>query len=109
MVECEELDSASHRNDSKRVVKGIESIQETLAMLLEFSKNNGETLVLFTSDHETGGMAVVSEKNYPKMQIAWSTKDHTASLVPLFAKGPGAEYFSEVRRNYQIGILLTKP
>ena len=106
LVECEELDSASHRNDSERVVNGIKSIQETLAHLLAFSENNKETLVLFTSDHETGGMAVVSEKNYPNMQIAWLTKDHTASVVPLFAQGPGAQYFSEVHRNYQIGNLL---
>jgi len=62
--------------------------------------------VLFTSDHETGGLAVVSDSNYPNMQLVWSTKNHSASVVPLFAQGPGADYFSDIKRNWQIGSLL---
>lgn len=108
LVECEELDSASHRNDSGRTLKGIKSIQETLSHIFAFSEEDEETLVIFTSDHETGGLAVVSDRNYPNMQIAWSTKDHTASVVPLLAQGPGAKYFSDVDRNWQIGNLLKK-
>lgn len=106
LVECEELDSASHRNDSDRVLKGLQSIQKTLAMLLEFARQDGETLLLFTSDHETGGLAIVTEKNYPNSQLVWSTKDHTASVVPLFVKGPGAEIFVGIDRNWEIGERL---
>ncbi len=106
LVESEEMDAASHKNDSERVLQGIKSIQETLAHILTFSAKNGETLVLFTSDHETGGLAVVSDNNYPNMQLVWSTVNHTASVVPLFAQGPGAEYFSDINRNWQIGSLL---
>ena len=96
-------------NDSKRVLNGLKSIQETLSLVLNFSKVNGETLVVFTSDHETGGLAAVSDfDNYPKIQIKWSTKDHTAAVVPLFAIGPGAEYFANVHRNWEIGICIKK-
>ncbi len=109
LVESEEMDAASHNNDSKRVLNGLKSIQEALSLVLNFSKQNGETLVVFTSDHETGGLAAVSDfDNYPKMQIKWSTKDHTAAVVPLFAIGPGAEYFVNVHRNWEIGICLKK-
>ena len=70
---------------------------------------NGETLVLFTADHETGGLAVVADfDNYPKMQIRWSTNEHTAAVVPLFADGPGAGYFANVHRNWEIGNRLKK-
>ncbi|QBA63990.1 alkaline phosphatase [Muriicola soli] len=109
LVESEEMDAASHENDSKRVLKGLKSIQETLALILNFSKQNGETLVVFTSDHETGGLVPVADfDNYPKMQVKWSTKVHTAAVVPLFAMGPGAEYFANVHRNSEIGIGLKK-
>ncbi len=109
LVESEEMDAASHKNDSKRVLKGLKSIQETLSLVLNFSKINGETLVVFTADHETGGLAAVADfDNYPKMQIKWSTKEHTAAVVPLFAKGPGAEYFANVHRNWEIGYCLKK-
>ncbi|MBT8278050.1 MAG: alkaline phosphatase [Bacteroidia bacterium] len=107
LVECEELDSASHENDSERVINGLKSIQETLALVLDFAKTNGETLVVFTSDHETGGLAAASDfGNYPNLQIRWSTKSHTAAVVPLFAVGPGAQNFVNVQRNYEIGQLL---
>ncbi|NND63569.1 MAG: alkaline phosphatase [Flavobacteriaceae bacterium] len=106
-VESEEMDAASHENDSQRVLKGLKSIQQTLAQVLNFSKTNGETLVLFTADHETGGLAAVANwDEYPNMQIRWSTKNHTAAVVPLFAQGPGAEYFSKVQRNWEIGFCL---
>lgn len=106
LVECEEMDSASHRNDSKRVLKGIAALQETLSLVLDYAKTQGETLVVFTSDHETGGLAAVSDSNYPDIQLVWATKNHTASVVPLFAMGPGAEYFLDVKRNSDIGQRL---
>ena len=109
LVESEEMDAASHKNDSKRVLNGLKSIQEVLSLILNFSKINEETLVVFTADHETGGLAAVANfDNYPKMQINWSTKDHTAAVVPLFAEGPGAECFANVHRNWEIGYCLKK-
>lgn len=107
LVESEEMDAASHNNDSKRVIRGLTSIQESLKVVIEYVNEHPETLVIFTADHETGGLAAVSDfNNYPNMQIRWSTKNHTASIVPLFAKGPGAQLFSDVQRNWEIGKLL---
>ena len=107
LVESEEMDAASHENDSDRVFKGLQSIQHALTQVLNFSKMNGKTLVLFTSDHETGGLAAVADfDRYPKLQMRWTTKDHSAVVVPLFAEGPGAEYFADVNRNWEIGIRL---
>ncbi len=109
LIESEEMDSGSHKNNIKRVLKGIKSIEETLALILTFSKKNKETLILFTSDHETGGLSIVANsENYPSVQTKWSTKDHTASIVPILAIGPGSEYFSDIHRNWQIGVLLKK-
>ena len=109
LVESEEMDAASHENDSKRVVNGLQSIQQTLSLVLDFSEMHGETLVVFTADHETGGLAAVADfDHYPNLQIRWSTKEHSAAVVPLFAKGPGAHYFADVHRNWEIGYLLKK-
>ncbi|WP_445383007.1 alkaline phosphatase [Robiginitalea sp. IMCC43444] len=109
LVESEEMDAASHENDSKRVLNGLKSIQKTLSLIFDFSKTNGETLVLFTADHETGGLSAVSDfDRYPNMQIRWSTKNHTAAVVPLLADGPGAENFADIHRNWEIGMVLKK-
>jgi len=107
LVESEEMDAASHKNDSERVLKGLKSIQQTLSLILSFSKEHSDTLVLFTSDHETGGLAAAGNyDNYPYIQMIWSTKDHTSSVVPLLAQGPGSEYFSNIHRNWEIGYIL---
>jgi alkaline phosphatase len=36
----------------------------------------------------------------------YTTDGHTAQMIPLFAKGPGAERFGGISDNYRIGILL---
>jgi|GEM_PF-2529950 len=107
LVECEELDAASHDNNSQRVLRGLRSIQSTLSLLLEFSEDQRETLVVFTSDHETGGLAALGNfDNYPNMQIRWSTKEHTGTVVPLLAKGTGAAHFASVEQTWEIGEIL---
>lgn len=107
LVECEEMDSASHINDSERVIKAVRTIQETLTLVLDYSQKQGESLVLFTSDHETGGLSAIADFNkYPDLQISWSTRNHTAAVVPLFASGPGSLHFAQVKRNWQIGSVL---
>ena len=109
LVESEEMDAASHENDSQRVMAGLASIQATLSLILDYSKSQGETLVIFTADHETGGLAAVADfDRYPNLQIRWATKEHSAAVVPLFADGPGAAFFADVRRNREIGIKLKK-
>ena len=100
LVESEEMDAASHNNDSERVIEGLKSIQHTLSLILEFAKTQGETLVVFTADHETGGLAAVSSFiDYPEMQIRWSTFEHTAAVVPVLAIGPGGEHFASIQEN----------
>jgi alkaline phosphatase len=37
---------------------------------------------------------------------AYTTTNHTAQMVPLFASGPGAERFAGIQENWQIGRLL---
>ncbi|NNF82326.1 MAG: alkaline phosphatase [Flavobacteriaceae bacterium] len=107
LVECEEMDAASHENDSKRVFKGLKSIEKTIAGIQQFAEQDEKTLFIFTSDHETGGLAAISDfDEYPNLRLKWATEDHTAEVVPLFAKGPGAELFSEVTRNRDIGVII---
>lgn len=107
VVECEEMDSGSHSNDSRRITRGLRSIEATLKLILDYSREDEETLVIFTSDHETGGLSIVHKEGaYPDMELVWSSRDHIASVVPLFAKGPGSAHFMDVHRNWQIGRRL---
>ena len=109
LVESEEPDSASHKHDTMRLVKGLESIESTLNFILDFAEKNTDTLVIFTADHETGGLVLsVKDGNNQEIQPLWTTLNHSGSVVPIMAFGPGSEYFSGIHTNQKIGQLLQK-
>jgi len=58
------------------------------------------SLVVVTSDHETGGLSDVVGRGVGRLpEASWSTGGHTGVDVPLYATGPGAEGFASVRDN----------
>ena len=75
---------------------------------LEFTKQNPDTLVLVTADHETGGYAILngSIKDKKITDSRFATKHHTATMVPVFASGAGSEAFSGIMDNTDIGQTL---
>ncbi len=108
LVESEESDSASHAMDLDRLLRGLQAIEATLELVLDFAEQHGDTLVVFTSDHETGGLAVsVTDSSNRHLRALWSSSTHTGVPVPVMAMGPGAEQFAGSRANWQLGRLLT--
>jgi alkaline phosphatase len=74
-----------------------------LGIALDFAKQNGETLVIVTADHETGGYTLASDgKDYNKIKPSFSTTGHSATMVPVFAEGPGASNFSGIYESNEI-------
>ena len=76
--------------------------------MLDFAEKDGETLVIVTADHETGGFTLGAggrngyDANYGVIQPTFATTNHSAALVPVFAFGPGAEIFAGVYENTEI-------
>lgn len=107
LLESEEADAASHSNDFKRMIRGMQALEATLSLVLDFAESNGETLVLFTSDHETGGLALsISDNTNNNLEAIWSSVDHTGVAVPVMAYGPGAGNFTGIHSSAQLGQLL---
>jgi alkaline phosphatase len=106
LIEHEGTDSASHQNNHPDVRKALTSFDEAVGVALDFAKQRGDTLVVVTADHETGGMRVSETKTTSRWRIEWSTGDHTASAVPVFAYGPGAAAFAGFQDNTDVGRKL---
>lgn len=106
MIEGGAIDWAGHANQSGRLIEeqiDFNNSVNTVCKWVEENSNWGETLVIVTGDHETGyltGTAGTYDKvanngkgHMPTM--AWNSTDHTNQLIPLFAKGQGAELFKK--------------
>ena len=60
-----------------------------------------------TADHETGGVTLPDgniEKGINNVRFLWGS--HTGCMVPVFAYGPGAEYFSGIHENTDIPAII---
>jgi alkaline phosphatase len=59
LVENENIDTASHRNDVAALMHALWALDDALQVALDFQRRTpGETLVLVTGDHETGGFSM---------------------------------------------------
>jgi alkaline phosphatase len=112
MSEGSQIDWGGHDNDVEYLISELLDFDETLGYVLDFAEQDGETLVIVTSDHETGGFTLSAKnytnsegrvyKDYSKLDPKFSTNGHSATLIPVFAYGPGSELFSGVYDNTDI-------
>lgn len=173
MVEGSQIDWEAHSNDFYGVWKETVEFDNAVKVALEFAKKDGNTLVIVTGDHETGGLSLskggysvnvelarkakgttqmflsqynisdkekfvqglkdwygisISDAEYEtlrkvsssnlrrelarfvseKVGFGWTTWDHTAAPVPVYAFGPGAQYFVGFMDNTDIPKLILK-
>jgi alkaline phosphatase len=103
MVEGSQIDWGGHDNNLDYVIEETVDFDNAVAKALEFAKKDGETLIIVTADHETGGLGLTGgDMKTGKVEGSFILKDHTAVMVPLFAFGPGSELFSGVMDNTDV-------
>lgn len=103
MVEGSQIDWGGHANDGEYLIGEMLDFDKVLGQVLDFAQRDKNTLVIVTADHETGGFTLASDDgNYNKIKLSFSTGGHSATMVPVFAYGPGAKDFSGVYENTAI-------
>jgi len=103
MLEGAQVDHGGHANQLPWLVSEVLDFDQVITQAMAFADSNGETLVIVTADHETGGLSLTGgdySKGYISGQFA--TEDHTAIPVPVFAYGPGSQLFTGVYENTAI-------
>jgi len=109
MVEGSQIDWEAHDNEEDGII--LETLRFDLAVkaALDFASENGETLVIVTADHETGGATIrKGSRNGENLNMSFSTNSHTATSVPLYAYGPGCLLFTGVYDNTRIPRRMAK-
>jgi alkaline phosphatase len=102
MVEGSQIDWGGHDNDSEYIISEMINFDNAIGAILDFAKEDGETLVIVTADHETGGYAINKGSTRDSIIGRFTSDSHTASLIPVFAYGPGAELFGGIYENTAI-------
>ena len=103
VVEGSQIDWGGHDNDADYLITEQLDFDKTIGVALDFAMQNGETLVLVTGDHETGGFTLAAEKNdYNIIVPKFATGRHSATMIPVFAQGPGASVFGGIYENTAI-------
>lgn len=109
MIEGDMVDNAGHKNYAGRHIEEQMSFNETVDSVISWIEKYSswdETLLIITADHETGFVAdptfgedsillyhheIIDNGVGQIPGLKYYSLDHTNQLVPLFAKGAGAE------------------
>ncbi|WP_298365506.1 alkaline phosphatase [uncultured Lutibacter sp.] len=112
MVEGSQIDWGGHSNDGNYVVTELLDFDDAVGKALDFAEKDGNTLVVVTGDHETGGLSLSSNQkvnqhgteysDYNDVNLTFSTHGHSTTLIPVFAFGPGSEEFQGIYQNNDI-------
>lgn len=103
MFEGAQVDWGGHSNNLPYLATEFLDFDALVGEAVKFADQNGETLVIVTADHETGGLSLVGgDPGTGAVTGSFSTGGHTAIPVPVFAYGPGAHLFTGVYQNTQI-------
>lgn len=112
MVEGSQVDWGGHSNDGEYVITELIDFDDAVGKALDFAEKDGNTLVVVTGDHETGGLSLSSKQrvnehgkkwnDYNEIDLTFSTGGHSTTLIPVFAYGPGSEEFNGVYQNTNI-------
>ncbi len=108
MIEGGAIDWASHDRDAARMLEEQLDFDRTVAAVVHWVETHSsweETLLIVTGDHETGYLngpgsdphwqpLLNRGRNRPP-GLAWHSENHSNSLIPLFARGQGAELLQQ--------------
>ena len=103
MVEGSQIDFACHGNDSTWMMDEMLDFDYAIKVALDYAKEKGNTLVVVTADHETGGLTLPDPQGkYTNVVFNYSTGSHTCLPVLVYAYGPGAEQFTGWMQNTEL-------
>ena len=102
MIESSQIDWGGHANNSEWIIEEFKEFDRLIGKVLSWAEADGETLVVVTADHETGGYTIQPGSRMDSLNTAFTTTKHSGDFIPVFASGPGSERFSGIYENTEI-------
>lgn len=102
MIEGSQIDWGGHANNADYIITEFQEFNTLIGKVLDWAEEDGETLVVVTADHETGGFTINPGSTMDSLVTAFTSTKHSGDFIPVFAFGPGSEKFSGIYENYEI-------
>lgn len=98
LVEQEGTDTYSHENRLDLMVDAVIELEQAVEVALAWAGDAGDTLIVVTADHETGGLEIEQDNGPGELPaVTWTAGSrHTSAPVPIYARGPAAGMVTDV-------------
>ena len=109
MVEGGRIDHAAHRNDAAATIRDTLAFDDAVGVVVEFQRQNPDTLIIVTADHETGGMALIGDsKNSVGIDLSAVQKAQSSFelIAEELGKDPAPERIRDAVKKHT-GIEIT--
>ncbi|MGD8627743.1 MAG: alkaline phosphatase [bacterium] len=119
VVEGGRIDHAEHENSIEDALADLFAFDEAIGRAMTYQEADSTMAIVVTADHECGGPAITGTSySYPHYGaldkidegdsefLQWISGHHTATMVPVFASGPGARRFTGVMHNTELHARL---
>ena len=107
MVEGSLIDGYCHVNNIDNAMAELHDFDATIGAVLDWAEKDGNTLVVVSADHETGGLTLLGgDLEKGEVEVHFSSDGHSNIQVPVYAFGPGAELFHGTKENCEWSQLL---
>lgn len=101
MIEGGRIDHASHANDFSAMIQEVLDFDAAVKVALDFAKKDGNTSIVITADHETGGLSLSRDNIYELNVDAWNKqKISSEKLGPLLAEAKTISEVKELVKQY---------
>lgn len=81
MIEGGRIDHASHANDFPSTVQEVLDFDAAVKVALDYAKKDGNTSIVITADHETGGLSLSRDNIYELNLDLWDKQVHSSEFI----------------------------
>jgi len=110
LFEEEAIDSAGHAEDLEGLAAAALRFDRAVERAASFAAADGETLLVVTADHPTGGVVIEDDGGPDTLRVVWASGRHSGAQAPVFAYGPesAARRLAGVRSAAELGRRLVE-
>lgn len=101
MIEGGRIDHAGHANDFPSIIQEMLDFDAAVKVAIDFAKKDGNTSVIITADHETGGLSLSRDNIYEMNMDLWGKQKKSSEFLnPLLKEAKTADDVKKIVADY---------